>query len=101
MSTLGAAASGYGTAGRRRGSAEEALRLIRAQTLAIGITSDILFPLPEQQFIAEQVPGAEFTTICSTFGHDGFLLEYGSISSQIMDFIHRVKIKKLSIAGIR
>ena len=45
---------------RNRGDIESALKKIKAKTLAIGIDTDILFPLREQQYLAENIPGAEF-----------------------------------------
>jgi homoserine O-acetyltransferase len=41
---------------------------------------DILFPLNEQQLLADHIPGAEFKAIHSPYGHDGFLLEFEKIS---------------------
>ena len=75
--------------GRDRGSAEAALAKIKAKTLVIGITTDILFPLNEQQFIASSVQGAQFRSIHSSYGHDGFLLEYEKIKNIIADFLKR------------
>jgi homoserine O-acetyltransferase len=86
--------------GRERESAEKALQLIQAKTLAIGIQSDILFPLQEQQFIAAHIPGAIYKTIPSDYGHDGFLLEFDSIGSLIKDFISKEKITKHNLARI-
>ena len=57
-----------------------ALQSIRAKTLIIGITSDLLCPLPEQKTMAEHIPGATFVAIDSMYGHDGFLVETGAIS---------------------
>lgn len=65
--------------GRRRGTAEEALRKITAKTFVIGITSDILFPLKEQLFISENIPHAKFDVIHSVYGHDGFLIEFDQL----------------------
>ena len=73
--------------GRGRGSVEEALQSIVAKTLVIGIESDILFPLSEQKFIAEHIPGAKYQAIQSHYGHDGFLLEFDQIELIIKDFI--------------
>ncbi len=85
--------------GRGRGSIEKALKLITAKALAIGIETDILFPLVEQQFIAKNIPDASYKTIPSNFGHDGFLLEYESISQLINEFIHANKISKRKFAA--
>jgi homoserine O-acetyltransferase len=87
--------------GRNRESAEKALQAIRAKTLAIGIQSDILFPLLEQQFIAAHIPGASYKTIPSDYGHDGFLLEFNSIGTLIKDFIRKEKISKHTLSGIQ
>jgi len=73
--------------GRGRESIEAALKKIKAKTLAIGITTDILFPLNEQQFLAEHIPGAIFKTIHSPYGHDGFLLEFEKISELLKLFL--------------
>jgi len=73
--------------GRGRGSIENALQMIKAKTTAIGITSDILFPVNEQQFISENVPGGRLFTIDSLYGHDGFLLEYEQIEKIISGVI--------------
>ncbi|MEP6583055.1 MAG: homoserine O-acetyltransferase [Ginsengibacter sp.] len=73
--------------GRGRGSVESALTLIKAKTLVIGITTDILFPLNEQQFLAENIPGASYKAIDSLYGHDGFLLEFEQIQKLISKFL--------------
>ena len=75
--------------GRGRGSVETALQQIRAKTLAIGITTDILFPETEQQLIADNIPGASFISIYSNYGHDGFLLEFEQIEKLITDFLNK------------
>lgn len=77
--------------GRSRGSAEKALARIKAGTLAVGVSSDILFPPEELRFIAEHVPNGEYVEIDSPFGHDGFLVE----SEQIAEIVeHFYKTRK-------
>jgi len=61
--------------GRGRESIESALQSIKAETLVMGIESDILFPIAEQKFLASTIPNARFEKIDSLFGHDGFLVE--------------------------
>lgn len=73
--------------GRNRGSVTAALRQIRARTLVIGIKSDVLYPIAEQEFLHQQIPGAELISIASDFGHDGFLLEYDKIEPALKEFI--------------
>ncbi len=79
--------------GRTRKSIESALYSIKANTLVIGITTDLLFPVSEQKYIAENISGAKFTLIESLYGHDGFLLEYEQIQFLINDFLVEQKIK--------
>ncbi len=85
--------------GRNRESAEKALAQIRAKALVIGISSDILFPLVEQEFLAAHIPHAEYRAIHSPYGHDGFLLEYEQIEEAIKTFLYNnVEEKKLVTA---
>ncbi|MBC7889313.1 MAG: homoserine O-acetyltransferase [Ferruginibacter sp.] len=73
--------------GRQRGNAEKALGQVQAKALVISISSDILFPPHEQEFIAHHIPGAVYQAINSTYGHDGFLLEFDQIGSAITQFV--------------
>jgi len=74
--------------GRGRGGAEKALSQVKAKTLAVGIPSDILFPVAEQQFIAKHIPDATLELIASSFGHDGFLVEAKKMQSVIKKFLN-------------
>jgi homoserine O-acetyltransferase len=67
--------------GRGRGSVAEALRRIQAKTLVIGISSDLLFPISEQAFLAQHIPNAHLVEIDSPYGHDGFLTEAEKINA--------------------
>jgi homoserine O-acetyltransferase len=69
--------------GRKRGGVEKALGMVKANTVCIGIDSDGLFPVEEQKFMAEHIPGARYREITSAFGHDGFLLEWKQIKEII------------------
>jgi homoserine O-acetyltransferase len=73
--------------GRNRTSIEAALNTIQADTLVIGITSDLLFPVTEQVFLAELIPKAKLEIINSIFGHDGFLVETKQLESILKNFI--------------
>ena len=66
--------------GRGRGGIATALRQVRARTLVLGITSDVLFPPAEQQLLARHIPGAMYAEMDSRFGHDGFLIETAHIT---------------------
>ena len=71
--------------GRGRGDVAAALGRIRARTLVVAITSDVLFPPREQQELARHIRGATYAEMDSAYGHDGFLLE----TAQITHFLHR------------
>lgn len=70
--------------GRGRGSVADALALIKAKTLVVGISTDILFPPKEQEYLAKHIPGAVLEIIDSDYGHDGFLIETKGISELLM-----------------
>ncbi len=72
--------------GRNRKSVADALGQISAKTLVVGISSDILFPVIEQEFLASQIPGASYICIDSLYGHDGFLTEIEKLDVVIREF---------------
>ena len=83
--------------GKNRGGVEKALRKIKARSLVIGITSDVLYPITEQEYLQKKILGAELLSISSDFGHDGFLLEYEKIETALKRFIegkssHHLKV---------
>ncbi|QHS58947.1 homoserine O-acetyltransferase MetX [Chitinophaga agri] len=57
-----------------------ALALIQQPALIVGITSDILCPPEEQLFLSQHMPQATYHEIDSTYGHDGFLIEFEKIN---------------------
>ena len=72
--------------GRGRGGIENALRMIKANTLVIGISTDVLFPVSEQKTLAEGITGARYEEIASFYGHDGFLIESPVITNLVLSF---------------
>ena len=73
--------------GRGRESVAKALATIKAKTLVIGIENDILFPLVEQQFLADHIPGAKLEVLISRYGHDGFLAEVELLKETVKKLI--------------
>lgn len=69
--------------GRGYNSVEEALQLIQAKTLVIGIDSDIFIPIEEQKYLAENILNAKYVEVKSIFGHDAFLIEFEQIGGFI------------------
>jgi homoserine O-acetyltransferase len=72
--------------GRGRGGTAKALARIRADVLAVGISSDFLFPATDQRSLAANIEGAEYREIDSLYGHDGFLIETELLTEVIRDF---------------
>ena len=58
-----------------RGDYLEVLRQIVQPALIIGVDSDVLYPLCEQEELAEHLPNAELAVVHSPHGHDAFLIE--------------------------
>ncbi len=71
---------------RGRASLAEVLSSISVKTFIAGVDSDRLYPLWQQNQLAELIPTTElFTIIHSDFGHDAFLIE----ADQVAKFISR------------
>ncbi|MEM0994530.1 MAG: homoserine O-acetyltransferase [Bacteroidota bacterium] len=84
--TLGKAMDNHDL-GRGRGGLVAALQSIKAPTLVVGIQSDVLFPVSEQKFIAQHILNAQFEVIDSIYGHDGFLIEYETLTHLLAKFL--------------
>ena len=77
------------------GSVLEGLKRIHIeQAMVIGVSTDILFPLQQQEQIAEglQAAGAEveFVALDSPQGHDAFLVDIENYSRAIGGFLNRL-----------
>lgn len=72
----------------RGGHIENILQNLRQKTLIIGISSDILCPIAEQHFLADNIPGARLIVIDSDYGHDGFMVESGLISRHLNSWLN-------------
>lgn len=75
--------------GRGRESVEKALAKVKAKTLVIGVSSDLLFPLTEQRLLANHIPNAFYNVIDSFYGHDGFLIETEKLTNEVKQFYCR------------
>ncbi|WP_286746017.1 homoserine O-acetyltransferase [Roseivirga sp. UBA1976] len=74
--------------GRKRGGVQQALKRVKANTLVIGINSDLLFTRNDQQILAHGIKHSKLTFIDSNYGHDGFLVEAKTISTHIENFLN-------------
>lgn len=77
--------------GRDRGSVEDALASITCPTLVLGIETDRLFPISNQEQIAQHIGGpligGGLVRLDSEFGHDGFLIEMEFVGSYLRQLI--------------
>ncbi len=73
-------AMNYHDIGRGRGGVRRALAGVKAQVTVIGISSDRLFHLAQQQAIVDGLPSCRgLHVVESDIGHDGFLVEVKAI----------------------
>jgi len=87
--------------GRGRGGAAKALAQIKAKVLAIGISSDLLFPASESKFIAQHASDGTYEEINSLYGHDGFLIEVPKLTYVIQRFYQKImKTPKIGLFGL-
>jgi homoserine O-acetyltransferase len=74
--------------GRDRGGVVAALARITADTVVAGIDSDRLYPLHQQQELADGIARAgSLEVVKSPYGHDGFLIEaeqVGALARQLL-----------------
>ena len=75
-----------------RGRADDlqtVLKTIRHKTLIMGVSTDILCPVQEQKFIAQNMPDATYIEISSSYGHDGFLVEAEKITEHVNEWLSK------------
>ncbi|OEU18979.1 homoserine O-acetyltransferase [Fragilariopsis cylindrus CCMP1102] len=73
---------------RNRGSSvAEVLQRVEIPACVLGIDSDVLYPLCEQEEIVEHMPNSELKIIHSNDGHDGFLIEQDQVNRCVVDFL--------------
>lgn len=77
--------------GRGRGSLSSVLASITAPVLAVGISTDLLFPVAEMPEWVNSLPDAQFEIIDSEFGHDGFLVEADLLNALILQFLQKTE----------
>jgi homoserine O-acetyltransferase len=78
---------------RGRKSLENALSQIKVPTLIVGIDSDLMFTIDEQEEMHKYIPNSTLKIISSDFGHDGFLIEYEKLTEHIIEFYNAFKQK--------
>ncbi|HEV8282681.1 MAG TPA: homoserine O-acetyltransferase [Chitinophagaceae bacterium] len=71
----------------RGGNTEIVLQKFKQKTLIMGVSSDILCPLHEQEFLAQHIPNSTLIAIDSPYGHDGFITEAEKISEALEEWL--------------
>ena len=71
----------------RGGKVAAVLKSLSQRTLIIGISSDILCPLVEQEMLASYIPNSDLIIIDSKYGHDGFMVESVIISHHLASWL--------------
>jgi homoserine O-acetyltransferase len=73
--------------GRGRGGIDAAFARVTADVLAIGVTSDRLYPVSQAEEIARSVPRGRLAVVTSPHGHDGFLIEIEAVGALIREHL--------------
>ncbi|HEU5042137.1 MAG TPA: homoserine O-acetyltransferase [Gemmatimonadales bacterium] len=83
--------------GRGRGGPEQALARLQAPILAIGVASDILYPLYQSQEIVARARAngieARSVELDSPHGHDAFLIEHEQVGVPLSAFLDDVETR--------
>jgi homoserine O-acetyltransferase len=72
---------------RGRGDYLDVLAGIAQPALVIGIDSDVLYPVAEQEELAAALPNADLVILSSPHGHDAFLIEFESMEEIIRSWM--------------
>ncbi len=83
---LSEAMDSHHVARERAYSVETVLNGITSSTLVIGVTSDLLFPVNEQELLAKYIKKSVYREIDSLYGHDGFLIETDQLTKHIKNY---------------
>lgn len=71
---------------RGRGDYPDVLESITQPALVIGIDSDVLYLLREQEELARLMPQADLVVVSSEDGHDAFLIEQKTLNESILSW---------------
>lgn len=90
--------------GRGRGGIAEAAKKIKAKTVLLGYTHDLVYPPETIRSFADVIPNASFCLINTKFGHDGFLTEFdkwGLLVRQFMEVAVCRQLEPRYLASVR
>lgn len=86
---------------RGRASVKNALSQIKAKTLVVAISSDLLFPVSESQTLAAGINNSQLSIIDSLYGHDGFLIETEQLKIAFDNFYQKNRTIKTDIKSLK
>ncbi len=72
--------------GRGRGGIDAALASLNIPVLVLGISSDVLYPVHEQEELASKIPNASLRVVNASQGHDAFLIELDAINKFVTEW---------------
>lgn len=72
---------------RGRGCLEKVLQQISCPVCCIGFSTDVRYPVNDQQEIVNHIPNAQLHILESIHGHDAFLIEFEAMTKVIRSFI--------------
>lgn len=73
-------------------SYEAVLQSIHQPTLIVSISSDILYPVIEQEELASLIPNSNLKHLESPHGHDAFLINSNELNSFILSFWNQLNL---------
>ena len=76
-----------GSTTRTTTTIDSVLAQVEIPGMVLGIDSDVLYPLSEQEYLANALPNGCLKVIHSDDGHDGFLLEQEQVGNHIINFL--------------
>ena len=80
--------------GRGRNGVDTAVSRFRGSVLAIGVSSDVLYPSYQSREISEVAArvglDARYEEIDSLHGHDAFLIETDQVAEHVTKFLHEI-----------
>ncbi|MEM1042900.1 MAG: homoserine O-acetyltransferase [Bacteroidota bacterium] len=72
-----------------RSEGDGGLADITVPALVVGIDSDVLYPLAEQEALAAALPDATLGVVRSPYGHDAFLIEFDQLGTLLRPWVER------------
>ena len=67
---------------------KEALSLIEANSLFVGIDSDVIFPAKEIKKQTKHIKTAVYKEISSVYGHDAFFIESKQLEDIVQNYFY-------------